>query len=61
MPKQIVRPQGLPDPGPARAYSHGVRVGNLLYLAGQTGTDAQPQPGSAASRRRRGAPSRACS
>ena len=45
MPKQIVRPQGLPDPGATRAYSHGVRVGNLLYLAGQTGTDAQPRPG----------------
>jgi enamine deaminase RidA (YjgF/YER057c/UK114 family) len=45
MPKSIVRPAGLPDPGPTRAYSHGVRVGNALYLAGQTGTDAQPQPG----------------
>ena len=43
MPKQIVKPSGLPDPGAARAYSHGVRVGNLLFLAGQTGTD-QPAP-----------------
>ena len=45
MPKQIIRPAGLPDPSATRAYSHGVRVGNLLFLAGQTGTDAQPQPG----------------
>jgi 2-iminobutanoate/2-iminopropanoate deaminase len=45
MAKQIIRPAGLPDPGPTRAYSHGVRVGNLLYLAGQTGHDAEPAPG----------------
>jgi 2-iminobutanoate/2-iminopropanoate deaminase len=45
MPKQIIHPRGLPDPGPSRAYSHGVRSGNLLFLAGQTGTDAQPQTG----------------
>ena len=45
MAKQIIRPGGLSDPGPTRAYSHGVRVGNTLYLAGQTGTDAQPQAG----------------
>ncbi len=43
MPKQIVKPAGLPDPGPGRSYSHGVRAGNLLFLAGQTGTD-QPSP-----------------
>ena len=43
MPKQIVKPTGLPDPGPSRSYSHGVRAGNLLFLAGQTGTD-QPSP-----------------
>jgi 2-iminobutanoate/2-iminopropanoate deaminase len=43
--KQIIRPAGLPDPGASRAYSHGVRVGNLLFLAGQTGHDAQQQPG----------------
>jgi 2-iminobutanoate/2-iminopropanoate deaminase len=46
MPKQIIRPAGLPDPSASRAYSHGVRSGNLLFLAGQTGTDATPQPGS---------------
>ena len=45
MPKQIIRPPALPDPSATRAYSHGVRSGNLLFLAGQTGQDAQPQPG----------------
>jgi len=45
MAKHIVQPQSLPDPGATRAYSHGVRAGNLLFLAGQTGTDTQPQPG----------------
>jgi 2-iminobutanoate/2-iminopropanoate deaminase len=45
MPKQIIQPAGLPNPGPGRAYSHGVRAGNLLFLAGQTGQDAQPQAG----------------
>jgi 2-iminobutanoate/2-iminopropanoate deaminase len=45
MPKQIYTPAGLPDPGPTRAYSHGVRTGNALYLAGQTGSDAQPSGG----------------
>src|SRR5712691_3535811 len=44
MPKQIIRATGLPDPGPTRAYSQGVRVGNLLFLAGQLGTDAEPRP-----------------
>ena len=44
MPKQIIRPEGLSDPGPTRAYSHGVRVGNLLFLAGQMGHDAEPRP-----------------
>lgn len=43
--KQIVQPVDLPDPGPSRAYSHGVRAGNLLFLAGQTGHDAQVTPG----------------
>lgn len=43
MPKQIIRPPALPDPSTARAYSHGVRAANLLFLAGQTGNDAQPQ------------------
>jgi reactive intermediate/imine deaminase len=42
MAKTIVKPEGLRDPG-ARAYSHGVRVGNLLFLAGQTGVNASGQ------------------
>jgi reactive intermediate/imine deaminase len=42
MAKTIVKADKLRDPG-ARAYSHGVRVGNLLFLAGQTGTDANGQ------------------
>ena len=45
MPKQIVKPAGLNDPGSLRSYSHGVRSGNLLFLAGQTGNDAQPREG----------------
>jgi enamine deaminase RidA (YjgF/YER057c/UK114 family) len=45
MPKQIIRPAGLTDPAPTRAYSHGVRAGNLLFLAGQMGHDAEPRPG----------------
>jgi enamine deaminase RidA (YjgF/YER057c/UK114 family) len=45
MPKHIIQPAGWPDPGATRAYSHGVRAGNLLFLAGQTGTDAEPRPG----------------
>ncbi len=44
MAKQIVRPAGLRDPS-ARGYSHGVRVGNLLFLAGQTGGEAEPAAG----------------
>jgi 2-iminobutanoate/2-iminopropanoate deaminase len=39
MDKTIVRAPGLWDPS-SRAYSHGVRVGNLLFLAGQTGIDS---------------------
>ena len=45
MPKQIIRTPALPDPGPTRAYSQGVRAANLLFLAGQLGHDAEPQPG----------------
>src|SRR6476646_1413618 len=45
MSKQIIQPAGLPDPGARRAYSHGVRAGNLLFLAGQTGHDAELRPG----------------
>jgi 2-iminobutanoate/2-iminopropanoate deaminase len=44
MEKTIIQPPGLRDPS-ARGYSHGVRVGNLLFLAGQTGAEAQPAPG----------------
>jgi 2-iminobutanoate/2-iminopropanoate deaminase len=40
MPKQIIQPAVLSDPSPTRAYSHGIRTGNLLFLAGQTGHDA---------------------
>jgi enamine deaminase RidA (YjgF/YER057c/UK114 family) len=45
MPKHIVQPPTLPDPSTSRAYSHGVRAGNLFFLAGQTGHDVQAQPG----------------
>ncbi len=45
MAKQVVKPATLPDPAHTRAYSHGVRAGNLLFIAGQTGHDAQAQPG----------------
>lgn len=45
MAKQIIQPEGLPSPGATRSYSHGVRSGNLLFLAGQTGHDAQPREG----------------
>ena len=40
--KQIIQPAALPDPSRTRAYSHGVKSGNLLFLAGQTGHDAAP-------------------
>jgi 2-iminobutanoate/2-iminopropanoate deaminase len=45
VPKQIIRSSTLPDPSATRAYSHGVRVGNLLFLAGQLGHDVEPRPG----------------
>src|SRR5690348_7859758 len=45
MPKQIVQPAELPSPGATRSYSHGVRSGNLVFLAGQTGTDVPAKPG----------------
>jgi enamine deaminase RidA (YjgF/YER057c/UK114 family) len=45
MPKQIIQPDGLNVPGPTRSYSHAVRSGNLLFLAGQTGNDAPAQAG----------------
>jgi 2-iminobutanoate/2-iminopropanoate deaminase len=45
MPKQIIPIPDLPNPGPSRSYSHAVRAGNLLFLAGQTGTDVPAQAG----------------
>lgn len=45
MAKEIIRTTALPDPGPTRAYSQGVRIGNLLFLAGQLGHDAEARPG----------------
>ena len=45
MPKHIVQPAALPDPSSTRAYSHAVRAGNFLFLAGQTGHDAQLEAG----------------
>ena len=46
MAKQVLKPQGMVDAAP-RAYSHGVRVGNLLFIAGQTAepTGAEPAQG----------------
>jgi enamine deaminase RidA (YjgF/YER057c/UK114 family) len=43
--KQIIPVAGLSDPGPTRSYSHAVRAGSLLFLAGQTGTDVEAQAG----------------
>src|SRR5215207_7139890 len=43
MDKQIVQPAGMFDPRATRAYSHGVRVGNLLFLAGPMGIDRERQ------------------
>jgi enamine deaminase RidA (YjgF/YER057c/UK114 family) len=34
--KTIINPPGLSDPS-GSGYSHGVRVGNMVYLAGETG------------------------
>ena len=44
MAKQVLKPQGMVDSGP-RAYSHGVRVGNLLFIAGQTAEPPAAGPG----------------
>lgn len=35
--RHVIRPAGMPDPGPARAYSYGVRADRTVYLAGQMG------------------------
>ena len=40
MPKQTVKPQGLPNPP---SYSHVVKAGNTVYIAGQIAQDAQGQ------------------
>jgi 2-iminobutanoate/2-iminopropanoate deaminase len=36
--KEIIRPKGMYDPS-FHAYSHGVKVGNLVFVAGQLGTE----------------------
>ena len=41
--KTIITPPSLGDAS-ANAYSHGVRVGNMLFLAGHTGTAANEPP-----------------
>lgn len=38
MPKQTIKPQGLPNPP---TYSHVVKAGNTVYIAGQIAQDAQ--------------------
>ena len=40
MPKQVIQPQGLPKPP---TYSHVVKAGNTVYIAGQVAQDAQGQ------------------
>jgi len=37
MPRNAINPNGMSAAGP---YSHAVKTGNLVYLAGKTGTDA---------------------
>ena len=39
--KTIINPPSLPDQS-ARGYSHGVREGNTIFIAGQTGTVSGP-------------------
>lgn len=36
MPKELINP---PDVSPARGYSHAVKAGNTVYVAGQVGWD----------------------
>ena len=38
MSKQVIQPQGLPKPP---TYSHVVKAGNTVYIAGQVSQDAQ--------------------
>lgn len=40
MDKQIIQPSELENPG-RRAFSHGIKVGHLLFIAGQLGTDKE--------------------
>jgi enamine deaminase RidA (YjgF/YER057c/UK114 family) len=44
MEKTIVMPPELEDTSP-RGYSHGVKVGDLYFMAGQCGVDGTPEPG----------------
>jgi 2-iminobutanoate/2-iminopropanoate deaminase len=37
MPRNAINPKGLSAAGP---YSHAVKTGNLVFLAGKTGTDS---------------------
>ena len=41
MSRQLIRPPGAPQP--VSYYSHGIRVGAVLYSAGQTARDATGQ------------------
>ena len=41
MARTAIQPQGLPDPRPR--YTHGWRVNDTIYVAGQLATDAQGQ------------------
>ncbi|HEV2139309.1 MAG TPA: RidA family protein [Nitrososphaerales archaeon] len=42
MPKEVIRPSGLYDPSPL-AYSHAVKVGDVVYLAGQLAVEGSGQ------------------
>ena len=38
MPRKIIQPEGLPDPRPR--FAQVVKIGNQIYIAGQTSVDA---------------------
>lgn len=38
MPREIIQPEGLPDPRPR--FAQVVKIGNQIYVAGQTSVDA---------------------
>lgn len=42
VPKEVIRPAGLHDPSPL-AYSHAVKVGDVVYLAGQLAVEGPDQ------------------